>query len=261
MIGLYNRSKENKNEIKRIISEKKNCLIIHYSCESFYDIEEGKTPRITTIAIKHLDTGNDTVFSIHKIAELNKISIAGIEKEYDKIEKQMLEEFYKFVSEHSKYEWLHWNMKNINYGFSAIEHRFRVLGGEPICINDRNKINLADKLYLIYGKDYIKDPKFYSLVAKNKFTHKDILSGEEEAIAFENKEYIKLYQSTLRKVEVIYKIIDYTYSNSLKIDLNFVRKHFNFWLAISYCINEHPIVSSLITLSGWIIAIITFISK
>ena len=39
------------NLFKKIDKARENYLIIHYSCESFYDIKDGKTPRITSIAI------------------------------------------------------------------------------------------------------------------------------------------------------------------------------------------------------------------
>ena len=48
---------------------------IHYSCESFYDITDGRTPRITSIAIRNYDTAQTESFSIHKIAEKKHIII------------------------------------------------------------------------------------------------------------------------------------------------------------------------------------------
>lgn len=32
-------------------------LVLHYSCESFYDIKDGRTPRVTSIAARNLSTG------------------------------------------------------------------------------------------------------------------------------------------------------------------------------------------------------------
>jgi hypothetical protein len=31
-------------------------------------------------------------------------------------------------------KYLHWNMRDINYGFAAIEHRHRVLDGSPVIV-------------------------------------------------------------------------------------------------------------------------------
>lgn len=38
---------------------------------------------------------------------------------------------------------LHWNMRDINYGFAAIEHRFSVLGGKPFILADNRKYGLV----------------------------------------------------------------------------------------------------------------------
>ena len=130
MLRYYNRQKEAKEKIKDIFKNKNNVFIIHYSCESFYNIENGRTPRITSIVVKYLDSCNDVSFSIHKIAEIEDIS--DISEHYDAIEKKMLDEFYDFIKKHENYYWVHWNMKNINYGFEAIAHRYRVLGGIQI---------------------------------------------------------------------------------------------------------------------------------
>ena len=32
----------------------------------------------------------------------------------------MLARFFEFVRRHSHYYWLHWNMRDINYGFAAL---------------------------------------------------------------------------------------------------------------------------------------------
>ena len=55
---------------KEIGNNPKNYLIIHYSCESFYDIQDGHTPRITSIAVYDYATAQTDSFSIHKLAEM-----------------------------------------------------------------------------------------------------------------------------------------------------------------------------------------------
>jgi hypothetical protein len=44
-------------------------LVIHYSCESFYDKTDGRTPRVTSIAVRNLASGQTDSLSIHQIAE------------------------------------------------------------------------------------------------------------------------------------------------------------------------------------------------
>jgi hypothetical protein len=43
-------------------------IVLHYSCESLYDIRDGHTPRVTCIAARNLSTAQTASFSIHKSA-------------------------------------------------------------------------------------------------------------------------------------------------------------------------------------------------
>lgn len=58
---------------KEIDKNPENHLIIHYSCESFYGIIDGHTPRITSIAVYAYATAQTDSFSIHKTAEKNHV--------------------------------------------------------------------------------------------------------------------------------------------------------------------------------------------
>ncbi len=199
--------KEAKKIIEDLVDSPELRLIVHYSCESFYNIKEGRTPRITSIAVRFLKTAQTKTFSIHKIAEIKKINFDEIENHYDELEKEMLEEYFEFAKDHKDYTWIHWNMRDINYGFEAIENRFLVLGGTPFRIKDDKKIDLARTLIDKYGIKYIGHPRLQKLLEKNNMTALNLLTGADEAIAFEKKEYVKLHQSTLRKVDVIENIL------------------------------------------------------
>ncbi|HUF19319.1 MAG TPA: hypothetical protein VMP00_01065, partial [Burkholderiales bacterium] len=52
-----------------LLEQGDTALVIHYSCESFYDKTDGKTPRITFIAVRNLRSGQTDSFSIHQMAE------------------------------------------------------------------------------------------------------------------------------------------------------------------------------------------------
>lgn len=69
-----------------------------------------------------------------------------------------------------------------------------------------------------YGVNYIGHPRLESLLKKNNIKAKDFLPGAEEAKAFDNKEYIRLHQSTLRKVDVIASLLNRAIDNSLKVE-------------------------------------------
>ena len=213
----YEKHKNARKCMAEIDKNPNNYLIIHYSCESFYGIEDGHTPRITSIAVYDYSSAQTDSFSLHKIAEKNHVSMGNIKEQYDNLEREMLEEFFTYAKEHQGYKWIHWNMRDINYGFKAIEHRFSVLGGEPYRIPDSNKIDLARLLIQCYGVNYADHPRMEKLIHQNDIKAKDYLSGPEEACAFENKEYIKLHMSTLRKVDVFANILNRAINNTLKV--------------------------------------------
>lgn len=203
--------------LMEIDQKPENYLIIHYSCESFYNIKDGRTPRITSIAVYSFNTAQTESFSIHKVAEKEHIKLNDIENNYDSLEKKMLEEFYIYVKENLNMIWLHWNMRDINYGFKAIEHRYHVLGGEPVTVPDHNKIDISRLFIQCYGVNYINHPRLEKLIELNNIRAKDFLRGAEEAIAFDNKEYIKLHQSTLRKVDVFANLLNRAIDRKLKV--------------------------------------------
>lgn len=203
----YDRHKKAITVFRDIISNPKNYLIIHYSCESFVDKEDGRTPRITTIAVRYFDSCQTKTFSIHEVAEQRKIPINKIEENYDQLESEMLTHYFDFVQRHEQYKWIHWNMRDSNYGFYAIENRYKALDRQPIVISDDKKIDLARILIDCFGREYIGNPRMEKLVDKNHMTKLGFLTGKEEAEAFENKQYIRLRNSTLRKVDLFYSII------------------------------------------------------
>lgn len=214
----YKRHKSAKKCFKEITESPQNYLIIHYSCESFYDIHDGHTPRITSIAVYHYASGQTESFSIHKTAEKSQINLREIEKHYDELERSMLSEFFEYAEKQQNQIWIHWNMRDINYGFKAIEHRFSVLGGNPYKIPDTHKIDLARKFIDCYGVNYVGHPRMERLLEKNDIKAKDYLSGPQEAEAFANHEYVKLHMSTLRKVDVFANLLNRAINNTLKVN-------------------------------------------
>lgn len=208
--------KETLDRLRDLDDRRDSVVVIHYSCESFYDRPDGSTPRITSIAVRNLGTGQTESFSIHKVAELKGIPVSEIAAHYDPLEKEMLDEFGQFLQTHSHCTWVHWNMRDINYGFQAIEHRHRVLGGVPPSrLPEERKFDLARALIAIYGVGYAGHPRLESIVKLNHITDRDFLAGKDEAAAFEQSEFVKLHQSTLRKVDLLANIFGRTLEGSL----------------------------------------------
>ncbi|MCS7460361.1 hypothetical protein N0M98_09425 [Paenibacillus doosanensis] len=221
MSSLLKKRKKAKELFKKLNENTAQLLVVHYSCESFYDIPNGRTPRITSIAVRYYSTAQTKSFSIHKTAELKKVAFDEIEDHYDDLERDMLNDFYSFIRSHMSYYWLHWNMRDINYGFEAINHRYAVLGGTPVEIPDVQKVDLSKLLIEMFGEQYIDHPRLKSLLSLNHIGKKDMLEGKEEAEAFTNKEYVKLHQSTLRKVDVLHSLTERTMEGRLETKATF----------------------------------------
>ena len=213
-VRLY---REAKKQLTNISCDRNNVVVIHYSCESFYDLPDGASSRITSIAVQNLATAQRESFSIHQIAERDKkFSIEEIDEHYDELEKKMLAEFYDYAKSHQNHTWLHWNMRNINYGFAALEHRYKVLEGKPFEIHELCRYDLSRLLVGLYGTNYIDHPRLESLVKMNGISDLNFLKGADEAKAFEDQEYVKMHQSTLRKVDILSAIIEQATDSTLK---------------------------------------------
>jgi hypothetical protein len=238
-----------KGKIANLIERADQVIIIHYSCESFYDRIDGSSPRITSIAVRNLDTGQTTSFSIHQTAERRKLDITTLEQHYTQLEKLMLDEFYKYVKVHQNYWWLHWNMRDANYGFAAIAHRYKVLGGNPTEFDDSKLYDLAKLLVDMYSVKYMGHPRLENLINKNKITKQNFLNGKEETEAFASKQYVKLHQSTLRKVDIIANILERANSGILMTNTTWRDQY-----------GPYPQVAiELILEKWWIVAILTLI--
>lgn len=214
-LDLHKQRRQAYKSLEGLFKEARHVFVIHYSCEGFYNSKDGRTPRVTSIAARSLASAQTKSFSIHKAAEQQHVVFADITEHYDRLERKMLDEFFQFVRANLHCSWLHWNMRDINYGFQGIEHRYRVLGGVPIEISDEKKVDLSRVLVAVYAEMYAAHPRLESVTVQNGLRHKDFLGGEAEALAWENRDFVKLHQSTLRKVDIMANIAGKAHAKSL----------------------------------------------
>lgn len=236
-------------QLREIGRHAATAFAIHYSSESFYDTVDGKTSRVTSIAIRNLATAQTNSFSIHKTSEQLGLSLADIASQYDALEKQMLDEYFGFLKGHPGYKYVHWNMRDINYGFQALEHRYKVLKGDPFILPDADKFDLARALVAIYSRSYIghgEDGRFLNICRFNKITDKDALTGKREAEAFTNHEYVKLHRSTLRKVDMMANVFERVRDGSLKTEARWGEIYGLTPTSIVNAIKEHWIYSLVV---------------
>lgn len=203
--------------IEEIKNKPENFYIIHYSCQSLFDDNEELSPRITSIAITHYATEQTVSFSTHSVAEELHICRSAVRDRFDEVERKLLQDFYSFIRDRRDKYWMHWNMRNLTYGFEHLEHRYRVLGGKdaPVIPVER-RLNLNDILSSRYGGGYAKHPKMKSLMELNGGVHRHVLTGAEEVAAFKNNEFIRMHNSTLAKVGFFFHTIRSLIKGKLK---------------------------------------------
>jgi hypothetical protein len=173
-----------------------------------YDDNEGLSPRITSIAVTHYATEQTISFSTHAIAEEKNIARDNVKDRFDDIELQLLKSFYEFIRDRRDKYWIHWNMRNLTFGFEHLELRYRVLGGvDPPVIPVERRLNLNDLLAERFGSGYAQHPKLQSLMELNGGKHRHFLTGEEEVQAFINNDFIRMHNSTLVKVSFLHSVI------------------------------------------------------
>jgi hypothetical protein len=177
--------------------------IIHYSSQSLYDEGvDGLSPRITSIVVMHYATRQTVSFALHAEAESLGIAKDDVENNYDALEKALLERFYSFLRDRRDKHWVHWNMRNLTFGFEHLEHRYRSLcKAEPPTVPVEGRLNLNDILIDRYGPDYVSSPRMKNLMLLNGELDVRFLDGAKEAEAFTKKEFIRMHSSTISKVE------------------------------------------------------------
>ncbi|HNL14905.1 MAG TPA: hypothetical protein PKL28_17530, partial [Rhodocyclaceae bacterium] len=70
-------------KIEALQDQASTTLVVHYSCESFYDKTDGKTPRVTSLAVRNLASGQTDSFSIHQIAEAAVTRLSAVHSRID----------------------------------------------------------------------------------------------------------------------------------------------------------------------------------
>lgn len=250
--GMRERARRRKNglaALHQLRDEEHHVYVVHYSCESFYDREGGPAPKATSIAVRQWSSGSTESFSVHQCAEELGISPGEITARYDEIERSLLSSFYECVKSKDGATWVHWNMRDINYGFPALAHRARIIGVEPVRIDDSKKVDLARLLVDLHGISYAPHPRLASLTKINKITDRDMLTGDEEAKAFEAGQFVKMHMSTLRKADVMAGILGRAVDGSLITKATMTERYGSLLGVVVGFVTEH-----------WIVAVLGFIA-
>jgi len=218
-----NKRIEERNKALEVVSDLKrninSVIVIHYSCQSFY--QQAVLPRVTAICVKNKFNGSSSTFSISLQGQIRGMDVLNLtDDDFNSLEREMLDEFYAYVSAFRTHKWVHWNMRNATYGFDAIANRYRVLGGIPVNIEQQFRYDLNNLMYGLYTKkfeDNQPNGHLLNLAHSNSITRTNALTGAGEADAFDEQQYQALSMSTIRKVEIITQILEYTVNGELKV--------------------------------------------
>ena len=220
-------------------------------------IKNGLSPRIASISVRNLGSGRTESFSIHQIAEQQGVSSGEICSKYQTLEAKLLERFFGFVRDSPDNRYIHWNMRNSNYGFEAFEHRYQVLHRDSRSLNirDGQRIDLARIFKDIYGDEYITKPCLENILPKNRIELKDFLTGAEEAKAFEKQRFSDLHRSTLRKVDAIAELARRSHEHKLQVNTPKIHVHASFFVSTWKYIVENKAIAFVGSLCSIIAAL------
>lgn len=98
------------------------------------------------------------------------------------------------------------------------------------------------------------------LLDKNRITKNGFLTGKEEADAFDNKNYVALHQSTLRKADVLANVAERANDGTLKTNAGWWDVHGGGLRQIVDGAKEHPLFiigSGLVTVATTVVGLIS----
>lgn len=248
-------------QLDQLDRQRDNLYIVHYACESFYNRPNGSTPRIACIALRRFVSGQTQTFAIHHIAEQRGVAYENITAHYEALERKLLDAFFKRIKDLHSPHFVHWNMRDDEYGFYALERRHRVLGGRPYIVEDTRKSDLAILMHEIYGDDYVKDPKLEHLYRRNGNFHDDFKTGKEEAEAFDRGDFLTIHRSTRRKADVLSLLLTKAIARSLDTNASLWDLHGGRLRESAQLIKDNPIISLAISGIGILLAIVGLLAR
>ena len=197
--------------------------VVHYACQSIRSSDKQGTdlqgsPRVGSIAVRNVDSGQTLSFSIHQELELAGIPPRAAAQYMDRLERAMLDRFFNFLRVDKGMRFVHWHMRDLTFGFTALEHRHTRLGGTPYVIADHQRHDLAILTAEIYGTDYLPRPLLKSLAERNGISRAGFLEGAAEPDAFDRGLYFAVLQSTQCKVTIIADVCRRIHDNTLATD-------------------------------------------
>lgn len=214
------RQREARHRLDDFLAHPPAVWTIHYACQSFSQGQRLGSPRVTAIAARNLDQGETVSFSIDTEAELARLAPEDAAQNLDRLERALLDGFFHFLVANRAMRFLHWSMRDANYGFAALEHRYRILGGVPVSIAESQKLDLSKLFVDLYGAGYAGPSPRKTLAEANRLPLAGFLDGEDEARDFEAGNYRAVRNSTLAKVKLHADLAELAHAHTLRTQAN-----------------------------------------
>jgi hypothetical protein len=189
------------------VRSRKRYNVIHYLTVP-WDVSPCGTPAPLVIGVLNLATRERRTFGVLQAAELRGLGPADIPANLPTLERDMLDGFYSFARGGGRRRWLNWNMRDAVFGFEALAHRHRMLGGSPVDIPFARQTNLAAVLISALTERYAGDPRLEKIAEKNGLSMLDFLGRHEEGEAFRAGHYQRLQRSLWRKIDIIARVFE-----------------------------------------------------
>lgn len=249
--------------IDEYIQKKIDFMYIHYARQNCFVDAYEKGPRVIAIVVLNAKTEQMRVFSLKKSADKHNCDFFQSTNDMrDIIEKEMLQAFYDYVAENPRKKWLHWNMKNNNFGFSAIRERFENLNGNPGHFEEEDLINISVLLRKKYGTNFAQDcvwngqlmGKMYDIFTLNEINNLNILNGEQESKEYILENITPIEQSIIEKVKAFRMTMEKVADNSLKTRGNVLKDVYGISIrGIAQYIHDNALLAMISSLLGAII--------
>lgn len=204
------------DRLAALFADRARVLVIHYACQSLDPDQRQGSPRVTAVALRNLASGDVTSFSIQAEAERQRLGPIQVLSRMDALERAMLDKLYDFLGANGGAHLVHWNMRDEVFGFPALALRHGVLGGTSLDIPEARRTDLARLLIDIYGRRYVPAPIFPSLARLNALPSRGMMTGKDEADAFERGQYAAVRTSTLVKVQLMAEVLRLAHERTLK---------------------------------------------
>lgn len=232
--------KQAQERLQKLLSTPEEVYLIHYTGESFFH-PVGRTPRPAAVVCHHLGSQQTKSFALHLTAERIERRTGQKLREFnlttlDQVEQEMLLDLGQFFKARRKGTFIHWQMRDIHFGFETLRHRWNLYFDKDFPIKEEQTVNLANLLEDIYTEEYAPDSivvkkdifqqgesstkldgKLLCLAYQNGIKLKMARSGNVEAKWFEDQKFLDLHHSAMRKVRLMEKILKLTLSRQLRV--------------------------------------------